>query len=79
MTHWKLSEGNIDALEGKEDQHMHLMSTVDFYKGKIAEMKQNHADLNLFDDQRKYKVEEKNGEEWKEFDSEHRADVLKME
>ena len=35
--------------------------------------------MNLFDDNRKYKVEEKNGEEWKEFESEHRADVLKME
>ena len=35
--------------------------------------------MNLFDDSRKYKVEEKNGEEWKEFESEHRADVLKME
>ena len=44
MTHWKLSEGNIDALDGKQDEHMHLMSTVEFYKSKITEMKENYKD-----------------------------------
>lgn len=39
MTHWKISEGNIDIIAGKEDLNRHLMTTVDFYKEKIAEMK----------------------------------------
>ena len=40
MTHWKLSEGNIEVFEGKEDDNRHLMSTIDFYKTKIEEMKE---------------------------------------
>ena len=35
MTHWKISEGNIDIIPGKEDRNKHLMTTVDFYKEKI--------------------------------------------
>ena len=40
MTHWALSEGNIDVVRGvnKED-HTHLMTTVEFYKNKIDDMK----------------------------------------
>ena len=49
MTHWKISEGNIDILPGKEDQNRHLMTTVDFYKDKIAEMK-TQFDQELFAD-----------------------------
>ena len=40
MTNWKISEGNIDIIEGKEDRNRHLMTTVDFYKDKITEMKE---------------------------------------
>ena len=54
MTHWKLSEGNIDILEDKEEENMHLMSTVEFYKNKIAEMKEAHKSGDLFEDKRKY-------------------------
>ena len=32
MTHWRLSEGNIDIVDGKKDKHPNLMTTVDFYK-----------------------------------------------
>jgi len=39
MTHWSISEGNIDIIPGKEDRNRHLMTTVEFYKDKIAEMK----------------------------------------
>ena len=35
MTHWKISEGNIDIIKGKEDKNRHLMTTVNFYKDKI--------------------------------------------
>ena len=48
MTHWKLSEGNIDVFDGKEENNLHLMSTINFYKDKIAEMKEEHKDLDLF-------------------------------
>lgn len=53
---------------------MHLMSTVEFYKGKIAEMKAAHTDLDLFADKRKYAevVDEQDGKEWKEFQSDLR-------
>ena len=51
MTHWKVSEGNIDVLKGKEDRNRHLMTTVDFYKDKIAEMK-DQFDGELFEDKR---------------------------
>ena len=40
MTNWKISEGNIDVISGKEERNRHLMSTVDFYKDKIIEMKE---------------------------------------
>ena len=39
MTHWRISEGNIDIIPGNEDRNRHLMTTVEFYKDKIAEMK----------------------------------------
>ena len=32
MTHWRLSEGNIDIVDGNKDKHANLMTTVDFYK-----------------------------------------------
>ena len=54
MTHWKLSEGNIEVFEGKEDDNRHLMSTIDFYKTKIEEMKEQHKEWNLFDEKQKY-------------------------
>ena len=40
MTHWKISEGNIDVIEGMKDRNKHLMTTVDFYKDKIDEMRE---------------------------------------
>ena len=51
MTHWKISEGNIDVIKGKEDKNRHLMTTVNFYKDKISEMK---AEFNeeLFEEKR---------------------------
>ena len=32
MTHWRLSAGNIDIIDGKIDKHVNLMTTVDFYR-----------------------------------------------
>ena len=40
MTNWKISEGKIDIIQGKEDRNRHLMTTVDFYKDKINELKE---------------------------------------
>ena len=40
MTHWRLSEGNIDIVDGNKAKHVNLMTTVDFYKQKIDEVKQ---------------------------------------
>jgi len=33
MTHWRVSEGNIDVDAEKTDEHQNLMTTVEFYKG----------------------------------------------
>jgi hypothetical protein len=53
MTHWALSEGNIDVVRGvNREDHAHLMSTVEFYKNKIDDMKKYFADM--FQDQRKH-------------------------
>lgn len=35
MTNWKISEGNIDIVQGQEERNQHLMTTVSFYKDKI--------------------------------------------
>ena len=51
MTHWKVSEGNIDVIPGKEDRNRHLMTTVDFYKDKISEMREQFPD-QVFGDKR---------------------------
>lgn len=32
MTHWRISEGNIDVLEDHKLKYPNLMTTVDFYK-----------------------------------------------
>ena len=40
MTHWRISEGNIDILDGQRERHPNLMTTVDFYKAKIDELKE---------------------------------------
>ena len=53
MTHWKISEGNIDVLPGKEDRNRHLMTTVNFYKDKISEMKDQFEE-ELFVEKREY-------------------------
>lgn len=40
MTHWRISEGNIDVIDEEErENHINLMTTVEFYKDKIEEMK----------------------------------------
>jgi len=66
MTHWSLSEGNIDVLHGYEDSNQNLMSTVDFYKTKIDGMRKNFEEM--FNDQRKYeKVIADDGSSWKQF------------
>ena len=46
MTHWALSEGNIDVVRGinKED-HIHLLTTVDHYKSKIDDMKKYFKEM----------------------------------
>ena len=46
MIHWALSEGNIDIVRGinKED-HIHFLTTVDFYKNKIDDMKKHFNEM----------------------------------
>jgi hypothetical protein len=53
MTHWRISEGNIDVLPEKKNEYANLMTTVDFYKSKIDELKADFAaDHPVFNDGR---------------------------
>ena len=75
MTHWKISEGNIDIIPGREDRNRHLMSTVEFYKEKIQQMKIEFED-ELFSEQRPYD-EVKDGEDvWKQFKQNTRKESI---
>ena len=68
MTNWRISEGQIDIIEGKEDSNQHLMTTVNFYKDKIAEMKEQFPD-QLFSENRVYDehVDPEDGDAWRLF------------
>lgn len=68
MTHWKISEGNIDIIDGKQDRNKHLMTTVDFYKDKIAEMKDQFED-EIFQEKRPFedKIDAEDGATWRHF------------
>jgi Polypeptide deformylase len=41
MTHWRLSEGNLDIIEGHKDHYKNMQSTIDYYKMKIDDMKKD--------------------------------------
>ena len=77
MTHWKISEGNIDVIKGKEDKNRHLMTTVNFYKDKISEMK---AEFNeeLFEEKRQFeeRTDPDNGEKWRDFKTLSRKELI---
>ena len=77
MTHWKISEGNIDIIQGNEDRNKNLMTTVTFYKDKIEEMR-NEFEEELFSDKRKYedKLDEDDGQTWRKFKQSTRKDML---
>mmetsp|Transcript_13026 Transcript_13026/g.20207 ORF Transcript_13026/g.20207 Transcript_13026/m.20207 type:complete len:171 (-) Transcript_13026:23-535(-) len=78
MTHWSLSEGNIDVLSGFEKENDNLMTTVEFYKDKIETLKKNYH--NLFEEQRKFEfIEDLSSpptsprHKWKNFEQERLA------
>ena len=58
MTHWRLSEGNIDIIDGQKDNYKNLQSTIDFYKFKIEDMKKSFGDEMFKEDSRKHRTEE---------------------
>lgn len=37
MAHWRISEGNVEVLEGHENKYTNFMTTVDFYKDRLNE------------------------------------------
>lgn len=77
MTHWKISEGNIDIIEGREDRNKHFMTTVDFYKDKIHEMKEQFPG-ELFADRRPYveHVDQEDGDTWRQFKGQTRKEAM---
>ena len=77
MTHWRLSEGNIDIVDGNKAKHVNLMTTVDFYKQKIDEVKQQFESSMLNDD-RKYNEVKLGEESWKQFQPETKEDIYKI-
>lgn len=54
MTHWRLSEGNLDIIEGHKDHYKNLQSTIDFYKLKIDDMKSQFGN-EMFESSKKFK------------------------
>jgi hypothetical protein len=54
MTHWRLSEGNVDILSGHENKYPNLMTTVEFYKQRVSEAKSQFEET-LYKDDRKFK------------------------
>ena len=70
MMHWSLSEGNIDVLRDHQESNVHFMSTVQFYKTKIDDLKKNF--IEMFDDIRKYEKIVDDGHEWKQFPNQER-------
>jgi len=74
MTNWRVSEGNIDVLQDKKETYQNLMTTVDFYKAKIDDLKAEFsADHPVFADGSR-KVE-KDGQEWREFIEDRREEI----
>jgi len=64
MSHWSSSEGNIEVIEGKDTQN--LKQTIEFYKMRIAEMKENFPEV--FEETRLHKIErDVKGRSWKVF------------
>ena len=51
MTHWSLSEGNIEILEDEDSERLgknkNLKETIHFYKCKIDELRDNWKDLTV--------------------------------
>jgi len=43
------------VLPGHEEEHTNLMTTVDFYKTKIDEMKEQY-DSEIFEDKRQFEI-----------------------
>ena len=71
MTHWSLSEGNVDILSGFKRENENLLTTVEFYKDKIDQLKRTYH--NIFDDFRKFEFIEEEGvseelKQWKKFE-----------
>ena len=62
ILNWKNSEGEIEVIKGKEEENKHFISTIEFYKLKIEQMRQNFPEM--FEDNRKYTIEDG----WKIFD-----------
>ncbi|CDW90117.1 peptide deformylase [Stylonychia lemnae] len=77
MTHWRLSEGNIDIIDSEKDNHKNLASTIDFYKHKVQDMKRDFP--HMFDETRKHEKIIKDGKEWNNFHKEGRESSFKIE
>ena len=57
MTHWRLSEGNLDIIEGHKDHYKNLQSTIDYYKLKINDMKKEFGTEMFTQSQKKFTSE----------------------
>ena len=78
MTHWRISEGNIEIVQGYENKYANFATTVDFYKERVEDLRKQHGDF-LAKDDRKFKVVTMDdGNEWKEFTPENREDIFKV-
>ena len=54
MTHWRLSEGNLDIIDDHKEHYKNMQSTIDFYKHKISEMKGDFGEELFIKEARKH-------------------------
>ena len=79
MMHWNISEGNIDVLPleaSANDDHVNLMSTVDFYRTKISSLKTHFS--HMFDDNRRFEVKQDSAstQDWKHFEHSRKGEII---
>ena len=77
MTHWRISNGHIEVMDDHKDDYPNLMTTVDFYKHRLREQKEQFEALSQ-DDRKFSEVTAEDGTLWKQFTPETREDIYKL-
>ena len=66
MLDWDVSEGNIEITEQQQENNPHFATTIQHYIPIIQKLKRDFPEM--FEDQRRHKIEMINGKAWKVFE-----------